>query len=78
MPPAPDKTVEDMREWVRRPKGPPPIEPLGGAMALTPGRVNFVTAEFAPGDYALFCYVPDAKDGKPHLAHGMIRFIRVE
>jgi hypothetical protein len=67
-----------MRRWVERPEGPPPIEPVGGAVGLTRGAVNFVTAEFAPGDYALVCYVPDAKDGKPHLAHGMIRFIRVE
>jgi hypothetical protein len=76
--PASGKTVEDMRRWVERPEGPPPIEPVGGAMALTRGAVNFLTAEFAPGDYSLVCYVPDAKDGKPHLAHGMIRFIRVE
>jgi hypothetical protein len=37
-----------------------------------------VTVELARGDYVLLCFVPDAADGKPHVAHSMVRQIRVE
>lgn len=26
-----------------------------------------------PGRFAMFCFVPDAKGGKPHLLHGMVK-----
>jgi hypothetical protein len=28
--------------------------------------------DLPPGEYGLVCFVPDAKDGKPHFMHGMI------
>jgi hypothetical protein len=37
-----------------------------------------MTLDLVPGDYVLVCYVPDAHDGKPHLAHGMIRELVVQ
>jgi hypothetical protein len=75
---APGKTAQDALAWSRTHEGPPPAELFGGATAIAPGQVNFVTADFTPGDYAFFCFVPDAKDGKSHVAHGMVRQIRVE
>jgi hypothetical protein len=27
--------------------------------------------DLAPGDYVALCFLPDAGDGAPHLAHGM-------
>jgi hypothetical protein len=39
--------------------------------------VAFITADFTPGEYALICFLPDAKDGKPHFAHGMIQQIHI-
>jgi hypothetical protein len=33
--------------------------------------------ELTAGDYGLICFLPDVKDGKPHLAHGMMKTIRV-
>ncbi len=75
----PGKTASEALEWAKTRKGPPPFEPAGGTLALSPGAVNFMTTDLVPGEYAaLVCFVPDAHDGKPHLAHGMIRVIRVE
>jgi len=36
------------------------------------------TADFAPGNYALVCFIPDSKDGKPHYAHGMTKQFNVD
>lgn len=74
---APGKTAQDLLQWIEKPQGPPPGKPVGGTTFITQGEVNFLTADFAPGEYALLCFVPDAKDGKPHVAHGMIRQITV-
>jgi uncharacterized cupredoxin-like copper-binding protein len=46
-------------------------------MMLEPGMSGYFTADFAPGNYALICFVPDAKDGKPHFTHGMMQQITV-
>jgi uncharacterized cupredoxin-like copper-binding protein len=51
--------------------------PAGGAVGLAKGRVQRFTSDFTPGEYGLFCFVPDAKDGKPHLMHGMLKQITV-
>jgi len=74
---APGKTAADLMEWIKDEEGPPPGETFGGAMALQPGQLNHLRAEFTAGDYVLLCFVPDSGDGKPHVAHGMIRQIRV-
>jgi len=58
-------------------KGPPPAEPVGGVVALDKGaRASFV-ADLSPGEYGLICFVPDAKDGKAHVVHGMVKTIKV-
>ena len=75
---APGKTVADFAAWdAGGMKGPPPAEPIGGVVALDTGTRATFTADLTPGDYGLLCYVPDAKDGRPHLAHGMIKTIKV-
>ncbi len=40
------------------------------------GNAQF-TATFAPGNYLLLGFWPDAKDGKPNLANGMAKQISV-
>ncbi|HUR95914.1 MAG TPA: hypothetical protein VMY76_15130 [Gemmatimonadales bacterium] len=76
---APGKTVEDFAAWATTGgmKGPPPALPLGGVGVIGSGADGVFTADLAAGDYGLICFVPDAKDGKLHLAHGMIKQIRV-
>lgn len=75
---APGKTLADFAAWeAGGMKGIPPAEPIGGVVALDKGARASFTANLSPGDYGLICFVPDAKDGKPHLIHGMIKMIRV-
>lgn len=74
---APGKTAQDLLAWVQTHSGPPPAVPMGGTAFLSPGESNRVPVDFEPGEYALLCFVPDAKDGKPHVAHGMVRQITV-
>jgi hypothetical protein len=75
---APGKKAEDLPAWVEKPVGPPPGEPIGGVPAIEKGATAYVTVNFTPGDYALVCFLPDAKDGKPHFTHGMVKQIHVE
>jgi hypothetical protein len=58
-------------------KGAPPAEPVGGVGLLDKGSQGSFTTELEPGAYGFICFVPDAKDGKPHLAHGMMKTIKV-
>ncbi len=74
---APGKTPHDVLAWMETQQGPPPAMPLTGTTLLSTGESNQITADFTPGEYVLLCMVPDAKDGKPHVAHGMVRQITV-
>ncbi len=40
-----------------------------------PGLILY-PVDLAPGEYAIVCFLPDAKDGKPHFVHGMIQQIK--
>ena len=68
---APGKTVADMEAWVDKQQGPPPGAPVGGTTGLDAGGWNDIPLTLEKGDYGLLCFWPDAKDGKPHIAHGM-------
>jgi len=69
---APGKTAAGLAEWVEAGmQGPPPGMALGGVAAMAKGRSNTFTANLTPGTYGMICFLPDAKDGKPHSTHGM-------
>lgn len=74
----PGKTVADLEAWAQKMAGPPPASFLGGVSPIAPGRSNELVANLSPGHYALLCFIPDAKDGKPHFAHGMAEEITVK
>lgn len=74
---APGKSLNDMMEWIAKPNGPPPGAPIGGTVGIAPGRVNLMPVNLQPGEYALVCFLPDHKDGKPHFMHGMMKQITV-
>ena len=74
---APGKKAADVPLWVEKPVGPPPGEPVGGVPAMQKGSTAYITADFTPGDYALICFLPDVKDGKPHFTHGMIHQVHI-
>ena len=42
-----------------------------------PGQHAFITVTLTPGRYGLLCFFPDAKDGKAHYTHGMVKEFRV-
>lgn len=71
---APGKRLADMLAWAaHRVQGAAPGDIIGGVTTISRGRTATFEATLPPGDYALFCFVPDAKDGRPHIAHGMTR-----
>jgi hypothetical protein len=74
---APGKKAEDFGKWAETMKGPPPAEPLGGVTFLDAGARGSFTADLSSGVYGFICFVPDAKDGKPHFVHGMMKTIKV-
>jgi len=74
-----DKTLMDAVIWMNNGQaGLAPVDMLGGASGIAKGRHMLITANFTPGKYVLLCFIPDAKDGKPHSAHGMAKEITVE
>jgi hypothetical protein len=74
---APGKSVHDVLVWVEKPAGPPPGLPLGGVSPLARGGVASFDVELTAGRYGMICFLPDAKDGKPHHDHGMIQEFEV-
>lgn len=69
----PGKTVADLMQWMKTRDGDVPGEEVGGTVGLSTGEVNFINVDLTADEYVLLCFVPDAKDGKSHLSHGMIR-----
>lgn len=75
---APGKTLADWQTWVAGGmKGPPVSIPVGGFAGPDQGKVGWLTMTFTPGNYLFLCYVPDVKDGAPHLVHGMVQQVTV-
>ena len=70
---APGASVSDFMKWIAKMEGPPPGKPLGGISGIGTGMSEYFSADFTAGNYALICFLPDTKDGKPHFAHGMVQ-----
>jgi hypothetical protein len=72
------KSIKDLEAWEKGgEKGLPPVSPLGGISPMMPKESGEFSVEITPGDYALICFVPDMKDGKAHLMHGMVKSVKV-
>jgi len=74
---APGKTLADMQQWIIKMDGPPPGSAVGGIAGMKPGTTNYFEVDLAAGDYVAICFIPDAKDGKPHFEHGMATQFKV-
>jgi|SRR5579884_301966 len=71
-------TVADAITWLNAGQfGPAPVTAIGGASGLANGQHMFIAVDLTPGRYALLCFIPDVKDGKPHSSHGMVKEIDV-
>jgi hypothetical protein len=75
---APGKTIKDLGAWMAKPEGPPPADALGGISGMHAGMAQYFTADLTPGNYVMICFVPDAKDNKPHMQHGMVKEFAVK
>ncbi len=75
---APGKTATDFANWnpETATEGPPGSF-VGGTVALSPGGEALVETTLEAGAYVLVCYIPDSKDGLPHIAHGMLMPVTV-
>ena len=69
------KTARDVVAWeAGGSRTPPPVSRfLGGVSPLEPNGVASFPVTLRRGNYVLICFVPDAKDGQSHAAHGMIQ-----
>jgi hypothetical protein len=67
----PGKTPSDLFQWQMTLQGPPPARLIGGTVGLSQSGEALVDVTLEPGDYVFTCFIPDAKDGKPHFMHGM-------
>ena len=75
---SPGKVAADLPKYVETGmKGPPPALPLGGVAAMAAGEAVYYTVDLKPGDYAIVCFLEDAKDGNQHYTHGMVQQIKV-
>lgn len=74
----PGRRMEDLVNWeLSGRRGAAPAQYLGGIAPLGPGEHAQFSITLHRGDYALLCFIPDAKDGKPHTAHGMAKRFRI-
>jgi len=69
----PGKKPADFTTWGMKPVGPPPGTIHGGVSGIMPGTHSYIEVDLPPGEYGLLCFLPDAKDGKPHFEHGMTK-----
>jgi hypothetical protein len=74
---SPGKKPADYAAWGMKPVGPPPGTIHGGLSGIMPGAHSFIEVDLPEGEYGLLCFIPDAKDGKPHFEHGMAKTTRV-
>lgn len=72
------KTPADFAKWVYHQAGPPPGSLQGGLTGISPGLEAIADIDLPAGRYGVICFVPDAKDGRPHFMHGMITEINVK
>jgi hypothetical protein len=80
-------TPDDIIAWISAevPGGPPPfLNPDGptlgaGFEVLSPGQSSWAEIDLPPGEYTVFCLLPDMSAMPPvsHIAHGMHRALKV-
>lgn len=75
---APGKTAKDLAAWAEKMDAPPPAQVVGGVSPMQAGIQNIAHLNLPAGQYVLICFIPDAKDGKEHLKHGMVQEITLK
>jgi len=75
---APGKTAKDLAAWMKTKDGPPPANAVGGIAGTIPATTAYINVDLPAGNYVFVCFVPDAKDGKAHADHGMIKEVTIK
>ena len=65
------KTAQDYLNAA--PGTPPPAVAVGGITGIVSGDSQYIEVTLEPGNYALFCFLPDPNSHAPHFAVGMIK-----
>jgi hypothetical protein len=78
---APGKTTDDVVQFLKTEKGPPPVnfeEGAGTSVIDGEGKSMAVDLELKKGNYALLCFIADREGGKEHALKGMVSETTVE
>jgi hypothetical protein len=77
--PHPGVTMDDLITLLESqdPQSEPPLDIVAAWPPMSEGEQVWVDLDLPPGEYTVICTMPDSKDGKPHLAHGMMRTLTV-
>jgi hypothetical protein len=68
----PGKTAAQLHTWLLGTMTTEaPAVPIGGVVNVAPGSRPEFRVSLTPGKYVAFCFIPDARDGRPHFLHGM-------
>lgn len=57
--------------------GPPPFVEFAALGTVDPGGTSYMTMNLPAGEYVLFCALPAASDGAPHMLKGMLNDVKV-
>jgi len=74
------KTVKDLTDLFSAGEPALPawaVDEGGPNTPARPGEETSVYLDLKPGNYAMMCVIPAAADGMPHIAHGMVRGLKV-
>jgi hypothetical protein len=68
------KSASDVLGFLKQPQpsGPPLFADAGGLGALAPGSSAWVMVTLTKGNYVALCFVPDSRNGTPHVMEGMM------
>lgn len=73
-------TFKDVERFFKTEKGRPPIDFEKGVSTsvIDGGIAQNVELDLPAGNYALVCFIPDRKGGKPHIAKGMLEEVAIK
>ena len=74
----PGVTIDDVRNAIVTPSGPPPFKAVGGFQAISPNGDGYVNLNLEPGEYAAICRVTEPNSGLSHVHLGMIKGFTVQ
>ena len=67
-----------LQAWLTAAENVEVSEPVAGAARMGPGRTVYLPVALDPGEYVIYCLVPDGASGRMHVDLGMFRGIKVE